>query len=181
MWNSIQTNRLVYHVMNRTNFQSLTENSDMSEDGSQYFAYKSASIHSILVSFSNLKLDTPFQIPDVSLTWQIASEKIRIDFIPAGNLTNTTDTNFRAINDDWAVSAFALDFGNITRTTASQVFAVGLVRDPVVTYQTPSRLEPRSQLWRKRWSNVGSAVSCNSRVGISHELKNRESKNKIKR
>ena len=34
---------------------------------------------------------------------------------------------------------------------------MGLVRDPVVTYPTVS--QPRSPLWRKKWSNVGSAVS----------------------
>src|SRR6266571_42531 len=83
--------------------------------------------------FSNLKLDI-FQIPDVSLTWQIASQNIRTDFITTGNLANTIDTNFRAINDDWPVSAFALDFGNITQTRTPLVFAMGLVRDPVVTY-----------------------------------------------
>ena len=74
--------------------------------------------------FSNLKLDI-FQIPDVSLTWQIASQNIRTDFITTGNLANTIDTNFRAINDDWPVSAFALDFGNITQTRTPLVFAMG--------------------------------------------------------
>ena len=43
MWNSIQTNQLVYHVMNQTTRRSLSENSDMAEDGSLYFAYKLAS------------------------------------------------------------------------------------------------------------------------------------------
>jgi len=59
MWNSVQTNRLVYHVMNQTNFQPLTENSDMSEDGSQYFAYKSAStFHPFPGFFLESELDT---------------------------------------------------------------------------------------------------------------------------
>jgi len=111
-----------------------------------------------------------FQIPDVSLTWQIASQNIRTDFITTGNLANTIDTNFRAINDDWPVSAFALNFGNITRTTTPLVFAMGLVRDPVVTYQT-GQLEPRSQLWRKKWRNIGSAVST-PRLRISMDADN---------
>ena len=91
---------------------------------------------------------------------------IRTNFFTAGNLTHTTDPNFRAINNSWPVSAFALDFGNIIQTTTPLVFAVGLVRDPVVVYQTPNGLESRSQLWQKKWSDVGSAVSA-SHVGVS--------------
>jgi len=46
---------------------------------------------------------------------------IRTNFFTAGNLTNTTDPNFRAINNSWPVSAFALDFGNIIQTTTPLV------------------------------------------------------------
>lgn len=59
---------------------------------------------------------------------------MRAQFINNGVLENTSDTNFRAISDDWPVFAFAQDLGTVSGTSDTVVFAIGHVRDPAVEY-----------------------------------------------
>jgi len=89
------------------------------------------------------------------MTWQTGfSEISRGNFSLNGKLDNTSDTNFhRSDNLD------ALDLGNITQTSKSLVFGIGLIRDPVVSYRTATTTKPLSHLWYSRWNNMGSAVS----------------------
>jgi len=95
------------------------------------------------------------------MTWQTSfSEISRGNFNLDGKLDNTSDTNFRrSDNLDWPVLAYALDLGNITQTSESLVFGIGLIRDPVVSYRTATTTKPLSHLWYSRWNNMGSAVS----------------------
>lgn len=83
----------------------------------------------------------------------------RGNFTLQGKLDNTSDTNFRAINNNWPVLAYALDLGNITKTSNTLVFGIGLTRDPVVSYRNTKTTQDLSHLWYSRWSNLGSAVS----------------------
>ena len=93
------------------------------------------------------------------MTWQTTfRETARLNFNMNGRLDNTSDTDFRTIGQ-YPVLAYALDLGNITQTSNPLVFAIGLVRDPVVSYRTAETTQHLSHLWQSRWSSIGSAVS----------------------
>lgn len=94
------------------------------------------------------------------MTWQtLAIGSSRGNFSLHGKLENTSDTNFRAINNQWPVLAYALDLGNIVKTSNTLVVGIGLVRDPVVSYRTPKTTQSLSHLWYSKWGSLGSAVS----------------------
>ncbi|KAF8518821.1 hypothetical protein BU17DRAFT_66217 [Hysterangium stoloniferum] len=138
-WNTTLTSKLIYHQAQQSTIRLFMENNDMSEDGAQYFAFATT--------------------PGVAVTWLTAdSETGRVGFSTNGKLTNTSDTKYRAINDAWPVMAFSLELGNITQTSNSLVFALGLVRDPVLTYITSDGSQNRNPLWSIRWKNVGDAI-----------------------
>ena len=85
----------------------------------------------------------------------------RNGFSIAGRLTNTSDTAFRAIRairDDLPVLAFSLDLGEITQTSYPLLFALGLVRDPILKYYKDGTAQARSSLWWARWNDIGNAV-----------------------
>ncbi|KIJ70073.1 hypothetical protein HYDPIDRAFT_23218 [Hydnomerulius pinastri MD-312] len=72
----------------------------------------------------------------LNATYQTGQDSVvRAQFISNGVLSNTQDTNFRAVNDSWPVFAFAHDLGKVGITEKEPVvFAIGHVRDPVVQY-----------------------------------------------
>ena len=56
-------------------------------------------------------------------------------FLTNGILNNTVDSQFRAINDNWTIFAFAHDLGVVgptSTTTTPIVYTIGYVRDPLV-------------------------------------------------
>ncbi|RDB22588.1 Glutaminase A [Hypsizygus marmoreus] len=72
-------------------------------------------------------------IPGV--TYQTGGDiAVRAQFINNGRLPNTRDTNFRAIQDNWPVFAFAHDLDMVTGATTPVVVSVGHVRDPAIRY-----------------------------------------------
>jgi hypothetical protein len=94
------------------------------------------------------------------MTWQTCSSvTCRLAFFSNGRLTNTSDTLYREISRNWPVMAYALNLGSITQTSRPMVFALGLVRDPVVRYMKDGMFQSRSSLWWTRWSSVGNVVS----------------------
>ena len=81
--------------------------------------------------------------------------EVRAQFIQKGVLSNTQDTNFRVISDNWPIFAFAHDLGNVTNATAPVVFAVGHIRDPAIEYVTIDGMQNRSLFF---WSQYSSAA-----------------------
>jgi len=56
--------------------------------------------------------------------------------------------------------SFVLDLGNVTSTPVQTLFALGLVRDLVLTYLREGNvIQNRSALWWLTWNSVESAVS----------------------
>ncbi|KAL1712103.1 DUF1793-domain-containing protein [Schizophyllum commune] len=93
-----------------------------------------------------------------SSTYQTGHDTVvRAQFIDNGSLANTQDTDFRAIRENWPVFAFAHDLGSVsTDPSEPVVFAIGHVRDPVITYIQPDgTMQGRSYYWRRKY---GSAV-----------------------
>lgn len=85
---------------------------------------------------------------------------VRAQFINNGVLANTKDTNFRAVENDWPVFAFAHDLGTVSGTSAPVVFAVGHVRDPAIEYIVAGgSTQNRSLFFWSQFSTVSAAVS----------------------
>ncbi|RYP78349.1 hypothetical protein DL771_000534 [Monosporascus sp. 5C6A] len=70
---------------------------------------------------------------DKGLTWQSGSDTdVRGNFVRDGVLTNTKDTDFRPVNQNWPVFGFAKDIGSVNGNTISTVFSIGLTQDAAI-------------------------------------------------
>ncbi|KAF9527912.1 hypothetical protein CPB83DRAFT_371296 [Crepidotus variabilis] len=137
-WSTTTTAKSIYHQAARQQKAAMGEIQGFAEDSTVYLA---------------VPLSTPF------VTHQTASFNVsRSIFAENGKLDNTANTTYRAIGKDYPVLAFAADLGNIEKTSSPIVFALGLVRDPVVTYRKNGALENRPPLFRTRWKTETAAI-----------------------
>ena len=95
------------------------------------------------------------------MTWQTGQDiVVRAQFINSGSLSNTQDTRFRAVSDDWPVFAFAHDLGTISQASSPIVVSVGHVRDPAIEYIIANdQLQSRSVYFLSQYSTIADAVS----------------------
>ncbi|KAK0481513.1 hypothetical protein IW261DRAFT_1681573 [Armillaria novae-zelandiae] len=112
MWNTIETESSTIHNAARQSPPPMQENDDLSEDATVYYAFPRSN-------------DATYQTGD--------SVGVRREFGSKGTLLNTNDTIFRKINDKWVVLGHAVNLNNITSTASSVAWAIGLVRDPVIS------------------------------------------------
>jgi hypothetical protein len=85
-----------------------------------------------------------------SLTYQSGySTTLRDDFGTNGVLANSSDPDFRAINNDQPAFAFAVDFGSGS-TGGSTSFVLGHVRTPLISYG--SSATPLLPWWTQTWA-----------------------------
>jgi hypothetical protein len=69
------------------------------------------------------------------LTYQSGQDLVvRAQFVNNGKLTNSNDTNYRAIDNNWPVFGFCADLGQVGRSPATVPLSIGLVRTPAVSY-----------------------------------------------
>ncbi|KAJ5930458.1 hypothetical protein N7466_005951 [Penicillium verhagenii] len=73
---------------------------------------------------------------------------VRGQFSSNGTLTNGADTNYRAIQDEWPVFAFASNLGSVSSTPVSTLFSLGLTQDEAVQYEGASAYAPLQSLWK---------------------------------
>ncbi|KAJ8587203.1 DUF1793-domain-containing protein [Rhizopogon salebrosus TDB-379] len=98
-----------------------------------------------------------------SVTYQTGQDAVvRAQFVNNGVLSNTEDTNFRAVSDDWPVFAFAHDLGAVSTTTTDPVICtVGHVRDPAIQYIIADDVyQPRSVYFWSAYSSVTALISA---------------------
>ncbi|KAK7470513.1 hypothetical protein VKT23_001939 [Stygiomarasmius scandens] len=91
------------------------------------------------------------------LTYQTGADvNLRALFINSGRLNNTQDSEFRAIQDNWPVFAYAHDLGTVNSTSSDPVvYAVGSVRDPAIEYIVENgQLQNRSLYFWNQFSEV---------------------------
>lgn len=139
-WSSHQTNGIIYHQFTLANPIEYGETNGRSVYGQAY--------HGILF--------------DNKVTYQTGNDAVlRTWFTNAGSLNNTQDTNFRPVAPDWPVMALSKDIGQINSESAPITFALGLVRDPAINYQTASGPQSRSLFFR---TQLGSDVDAVSRT-----------------
>ncbi|KAF6758772.1 glutaminase GtaA [Ephemerocybe angulata] len=97
-----------------------------------------------------------------SLTTQVgANAGLKGDFDKNGHLSNAVDSTDTPISPAYPAAAFALDLGNVinTPTPSPAIFALGIVRDPVISYNPGSTSDWRRPYWTTRWDSLGDAVS----------------------
>ncbi|KAK0481511.1 hypothetical protein IW261DRAFT_1606804 [Armillaria novae-zelandiae] len=111
-WSTTQTVSSTIHKAARQSLSSMQEIGSLAEDATVYYAFP-------------LSNDTTYQTGE--------SGAVRSEFARNGTLFNTVDTRFRPISHDWVVLSHAVNLNNITSTASSIVWAIGLVRDPVIS------------------------------------------------
>ncbi|OSX60304.1 hypothetical protein POSPLADRAFT_1148035 [Postia placenta MAD-698-R-SB12] len=85
---------------------------------------------------------------------------VRAQFINHSTLSNTQDTNFRSISDDWPVFALAHDLGTISGPSDTVVYSVGHARDPAIEYLIANdALQNRSSYFWSQYSTATDAIT----------------------
>jgi Domain of unknown function (DUF5127)/Domain of unknown function (DUF4965)/Domain of unknown function (DUF1793)/Domain of unknown function (DUF4964) len=88
------------------------------------------------------------------LTWQSGEDiAVRAQFVDNGNLANTNDTDYRAIEDNWPVFGFAVDLGTLGTTPATIPLSIGLVRTPAISY-LGQNLQPLWTTYYSTWQEM---------------------------
>ncbi|KAJ3893405.1 hypothetical protein GG344DRAFT_43434 [Lentinula edodes] len=136
-WNTTISNSIIYHEVQRSPPQYMTESNNMASDPVVYHVTNWGS----------------------SVTYQSGSDlDVRSQFLNNGNLTNNQDINFRAINDSWPVFGFCNNLGEISSTSSPVVWGIGLVRDGDIIYSTSSGNQTRRPYFFTKYQDVPSAL-----------------------
>ncbi|KAH0587710.1 hypothetical protein H2248_006474 [Termitomyces sp. 'cryptogamus'] len=95
-------------------------------------------------------------------TYQTGGDAVvRTQFVNHGQLTNSQETNFRAINASWPVLGLAHDLGSVIGPTSPVVFSVGYIRDPAIQYVVGkgTNWQNRSLYFWSQFSTVSALIS----------------------
>lgn len=83
---------------------------------------------------------------------------VRNAFISTGELDNSEDTDFRQVQEDWPVFAFAVDLGAVGQEPISTLFTIGLLQQQAVQFLGASGLESLPALWTSYFTTEVDAV-----------------------
>ncbi|KAF8508112.1 hypothetical protein JB92DRAFT_3121204 [Gautieria morchelliformis] len=94
-----------------------------------------------------------------AVTWQTSAGVIsRSQFTGSGQLTNTSDTNFRPVSQNFPVFALSTDLGMVANSNGPVVFALGLIRDPAIqSLSDTGQPESRSLYF---WTEFSTAIDA---------------------
>ncbi|KAJ7585369.1 hypothetical protein C8J56DRAFT_828575 [Mycena floridula] len=138
VWNTMQTADSVYHRATRQVPEPMTETGNIAEDSIVYYAMKTSS----RISFQSGQ--------DIVVRGQFGSQ---------GKLLGSQDANFRPVYDNSVVFGLSMDLGTISSTTSSVVWAIGLIRDPVIAFSTDfAGTQNRSYFFWTEFSTIGAAI-----------------------
>ncbi|TCD64701.1 hypothetical protein EIP91_003775 [Steccherinum ochraceum] len=138
-WKATTDSNVVTHQIQLSTQVPYTEDHDKIQNGAAYFSATQTS----------------------GLTYQIGQDVLlRNQFTANGTLLNTQDTNFRAVQDEWPVFAFAWNLGKFSSTSATVVCSLGHVRDPAVQYiKADGSKQDRSLYFWSKYSTVAAAIA----------------------
>ncbi|KAG8722947.1 hypothetical protein FRC09_005472 [Ceratobasidium sp. 395] len=134
-WSTNNLNGAIAHQVQLQNQGQYKEVNDHTQYGSAYYGTNTGS----------------------GLTYATGQDTVvRAQFVSNGNLGNSQDNAFRAISDRWPVFAFARDIGSTADSSGNPVvFAIGHVRDPLVTYITTGNvMQERHPYWLSKYANA---------------------------
>ncbi|KAK0466307.1 uncharacterized protein EV420DRAFT_1261099 [Desarmillaria tabescens] len=129
-WTTITTDSSAIHKAYRQLPYSMTEMNNLAEDAKVYYAF-------------------PKRNTWDNTTYETGNDTVvRAEFITRGTLDNRGDIDMRAIDNHFVVLGHAVNLSNIASTTSSVVWAIGLVRDPVISlYSTTTNSTRSSYFW----------------------------------
>jgi hypothetical protein len=90
------------------------------------------------------------------LTYQSGQDVVvRGQFVDNGKLSDTNDTNYRPISDNWPVFAFCADLGQVGGSPVTVPVSIGQVRTPAVSYLGQDLQPPVDQLLHQLGGHAG--------------------------
>ncbi|KAK0707584.1 hypothetical protein B0H67DRAFT_494625 [Lasiosphaeris hirsuta] len=138
-WDHATSGTVNYHQFFRANQQQFAESGEIASWGTWYLSTSSGD----------------------GLTWQIGQDtKVRGQFVNNLTLSNTKETNFRAVNSDWPVFAFSHDLGDVQANEEERVLTLGLVQDQVISFAGLNGPTAIKGLWSSYYGNDVSAVTA---------------------
>lgn len=130
---------ITYHRFYRQEQQLFSESSDQASWGDWIYACNHAGM-----TYSNGGIDAD----------------VRGAFIDNGTLTNDLNTNYRAINDQWPVFAFALDLGDVGSSPISALFTLTLAQEQAIQFEyEKEKVEQLPPFWTSFFSSETDLVS----------------------
>ncbi|KAH8111989.1 DUF1793-domain-containing protein [Phellopilus nigrolimitatus] len=137
-WSAFQDNELVYLQMELASPGPYQEIDDHPQDATLYHSIKNSN----------------------SVSWQIGpADNIRSFFANGTGLNGQSEPTFHAVNFPYETLGIAVDLGSITTTNEPVVYAVGVVRDPVIRYTNAKvHVETRSAFYWSKFTNIHDAI-----------------------
>ena len=71
----------------------------------------------------------------------------------SGQLKNSNDTNYRAINNAWPVFGYGIDLGAVKESAVSTLFSLGLCQDKAVQFLGADGLTVLPSLWKSYFAD----------------------------
>lgn len=137
-WDYGTSGDLSYHKVYRQTQLAFSEINDQTEYGNWWYATTS----------------------DSGYTYESGRDvDVRGQFINSGTLTDTVDTNYRAIQENWPVFAHTFDLGSVGSTATSRLFSIGLTQEEAIQFDGADGVVPLPSLWLQYFSDEVSALS----------------------
>lgn len=132
------TGGIAYHQIFRQTQQAWSEVNDQTEFGYWYYVTDNVA----------------------SLTHQSGEDGVlRLEFVNNGCLNQSADPNFRNISERYPAFAFSKDLGNVTSTTQSTLFGLGLAQQYPIQFEGASNYAPQEAMYTQYFASDLDAVS----------------------
>jgi hypothetical protein len=82
-----------------------------------------------------------------------ADDDVRGTFASDGQLKNSNDTNYRAINNAWPVFGYGVNLGAVEASAVSTLFSLGLCQDEAVQFLGADGLTVLPSLWKSYFAD----------------------------
>lgn len=130
--------QIAYHQFYKQTQELFSETRDQTEYGNWYWATDSTK----------------------NLTYQSGTDMdVRGAFTANGVLTDTNDTNFRAINDNYPTFGFAIDLGSVGAAEVSTLFTLGLTQESAIQFDGADGIVSVPSLWASYYSTELDALA----------------------
>lgn len=130
--------QIAYHQFYKQTQELFSETRDQTEYGNWYWATDSTT----------------------NLTYQSGTDMdVRGAFTANGVLTDTNDTNFRAINDNYPTFGFAVDLGFVGAAEVSTLFTLGLTQESAIQFDGADGIVSVPSLWASYYSTELDALA----------------------
>ncbi|KAK6864004.1 hypothetical protein PG990_006557 [Apiospora arundinis] len=132
-WDYNTSNGVAYHTIARQQQNEMAEDREQAAWGTWYYS----------------TADGP------GLTYQSGIDNdVRANFAQNGVLSNSKDTNFRAVSNQWPVFGFTKKLGAVGSESVSTVFSIGLTQENAISFLGEgSGLTTVPSLWKSYFSN----------------------------